>query len=142
MFIDLEGARAVAISQVRSQWNKGKIGFVQLELIGGGEVEVPYPAWEYSLDATVTHSTPAPADTFLIKEDHGDDAVTLFTERIVAFVVNARGLVRAMTSQGIYDTDAVLFADGRVELFDRAPLPSLGAYAAELAEQTGKAVTV
>ena len=139
MFVDVEGTSVVALSQVRRK-RDGRDGSVVIELIGGDEAVVPFSAWEAALDGNFTISVPAPAGTWLVLEDHTDGIIHLSSVVIIGFVVSARGLVRALTSQGVHDADAVLFADGHVEVYDQPPFGSLEAFAAYLSNATGKRV--
>ena len=80
---------------MQARW---KIGRVLLELVSGEEVSVPYTAWEAALDRNVTLATPAPSGAKLILEDHSEETIQLSSAVIVAFVLTARGEVRALTS--------------------------------------------
>src|SRR4051812_33260113 len=121
MFTDPIGGNGFALSRVESYYRRGKE--ITVTMVGGEVHTIEESSWHFSLNNTVQAAFPAQPGTFLVdKLVDGGTVVDVQTVPVLGFVIDAVGIVKAATTQGIAeDNSVILHPDGRVFDFDVGP---------------------
>lgn len=133
MFSNPIAGNGFAMSRVESYRRSGK-GEIEVTLVGGEVHRLDEGLWHSTLGDTIQAAFAAQPNTFLVEElSDGEKVVDVLTLPILGFAIDAVGIVKPVTVQGLAeDNDVVLHPDGRVFSFDAGPWESLDDYRKEV----------